>query len=147
MKVIRATMDSQVAFILAGLDPRLHQAALDLHYQSVANGFAKYYPADTPHLDRVFLNLEQYAEAMLQQKAGFRPVPWQKALLAFLQVVEGEKLTWWLRGSAALAVRGLDIAPVPPLDLQLAVSERRGLTERAALIREAIVTADGSHQR
>ena len=230
MKVIRATMDSQVAFILAGLDPRLHQAALDLHHQSVANGFAKYYPADTPHLDRVFLNLEQYAEAMLQQKAGFRPVPWQKALLAFLQVVEGEKLTWWLRGSAALAVRGLDIAPgdidlttddagahrlgallldylvepvipvhnwfcnwwgrafwdvriewmggvnetadqpevgdfgpeaerraetviwhgyeihVPPLDLQLAVSERRGLTERAALIWQVMTSANRSHR-
>ena len=224
MKVLRQLRDSQIAFVLADVEPALHQAALDLQYQVTADGFARYYPADTPHLDRIFLNLEQYAEAMLQQKAGFRPVPWQKALLAFLELVEGERLTWWLRGSAALAVRGLDIAPgdidlttddtgahklgallldylvepvipvhnwfcnwwgrafwdvriewmggvnetadqpevgdfgpqaeqraetvtwhgyemlVPPLDLQLAVTERRGLAERASLIRQAIMS-------
>ena len=227
--VIRRTMDTEAIFILIDVEPALHQAALDLQYQLTDDGFAKYYPADTPHLDRVFRNLEQYAETMLLQKAGFRPVPWEKALLAFLQVVEGENLMWWLRGSAALAVRGLDIAPgdidvttddagahrlgallldylvepiipvhnwfcnwwgraywdvriewmggvnetadrpevgdfgpeaerfsetiiwhgyeirVPPLNLQLAVSERRGLTERAALIRQAMTSANRPH--
>jgi hypothetical protein len=148
-------------------------------------------------------------------------VPWQRALETFLRLVEGRPIAWWLVGSAALSVRGLDVAPgdldlvvddasarplgdalldyliepvvpvhgwvcnwfgrsfpgaclewvggvdgradtpqvsdfgpaavrraarvlwhgyrvpIPPLDLQLAVNERRGRHERAALIRRA----------
>jgi hypothetical protein len=39
------------------------------------------------------------------------PVPWQQALTAFLQIIEQQGIDWWLTGSAALSVRGLDVAP------------------------------------
>ena len=48
---------------------------------------------------------------MLRQTAGLETAPWEDALLAFLRRVEGTGLDWWLYGSAALAVRGLAVAP------------------------------------
>lgn len=48
---------------------------------------------------------------MVLQTARVQPVPWEQALQAFLDLVEPFAINWWLAGSAALAVRGLDIAP------------------------------------
>ncbi len=157
---------------------------------------------------------------MVLQAVRINPIDWRGSLAAFLELVDGSGVDWWLCGSAALAVRGIDVAPcdldlvvddegarrlnellsdylveplqlsegwiwnsfgraflgmrmewvggvnagadtpepgdfgptagkrlvviewqghdvrVPPLDLQLAVSERRGLTDRAEKIRE-----------
>jgi hypothetical protein len=49
---------------------------------------------------------------MVLQMAQVQPVPWDKVLSAFLQIIEGQPINWWLAGSAALTVRGLDITPV-----------------------------------
>ncbi len=38
-------------------------------------------------------------------------MPWREALLEFLSRVQGTELRWWLYGSAALAVRGIEIDP------------------------------------
>ncbi len=48
---------------------------------------------------------------MVLQAAGVKPAPWQRALLAFLQAMEGQDFKWWLTGSGARATRGLDISP------------------------------------
>jgi hypothetical protein len=63
-------------------------------------------------------------EEMLRQKAGGVPVPWERTLLAFLEIVEGQELDWWLCGSAALAVRGLAVSPN---DVDLNVAETSAL--------------------
>jgi hypothetical protein len=135
---------------------------------------AKFYPANTPHIEKICQNFERYAEEMILQIACIHPLPWEKSLSAFIDVIKGEKLSWWLAGSAVLAVRGMAISPgdldiaggvllsvdkphindygptaaqrleavrwqeetlsVPPLDLLLQVSKRRGLTERVKKI-------------
>lgn len=57
---------------------------------------------------------------MVLQSARLVAVPWEAALLEFLQRVDGRDLTWWLYGSAALAVRGVEILPG---DIDLSVSD------------------------
>jgi hypothetical protein len=227
MKTLYKTDGATTSFIIADLAPRYHPAARELYYQPMPEGFAKSYPADTPHLERLYRNFERRAEEMLLQTAGEHPVPWDDSLTAFLQRIEGQAVDWWLAGSAALAVRGLDVRPhdldlvvdgptarrlgdlllddlvepvlpssgwiadwfgraflharlewvgdvhgdvdtpqpcdfgptvarrlemvvwrgreirVPPLDLQLQVSERRGLTARAAMIRRSLGSVQG----
>jgi hypothetical protein len=111
VKTIRKSEGITISFIIADLDPAYHDAVRELYYSPVEEGFAKNYPADTPHLDRIYQNFEQYAEEMVLQTAQVRSVPWEKALFAFLQIIEDKRIDWWLTGSAALAVRGLDITP------------------------------------
>jgi hypothetical protein len=88
---------------------------------------------DTPDLQRVFVNFTRHLEEMLLQSAYLRPVPWDRALEEFLDRVHGSGLRWWLYGSAALAVRGVDIEP---RDLDFAVDDAR---YAAALLRDLLV--------
>jgi hypothetical protein len=120
MRTLCHTVGTQTAFIIADLDPAYHQAAHDLAYSPVPEGFAKTYPADTPHLDQIYRNFARYAEPMILQTAHVAPVPWEQALHAYLDDIAGTPITWWLGGSAALAVRG---APIVPRDFDLIVDD------------------------
>ena len=53
----------------------------------------------------------RHLEEMLLQSARLHPVHWEKTLDLFLRRVDGTALQWFLYGSAALAVRGIDISP------------------------------------
>jgi hypothetical protein len=120
VKTIRKREGATTSFIIADLDPAYHDVVRELYYSPVEEGFAKRYPADIPHLDRIYQNFERYAEEMVLQMARVRSVPWEKALSAFLGITEEKRIAWWLAGSAALAARGIDITP---RDLDLIVDE------------------------
>lgn len=120
MKTIRKDTPDQVSFIITDLDPKYHPVLEGFYYSPVEEGFARHYPVDTPHLDRIYANFQRYAEEMILQTAGEHPTPWQKALASFCDLTDGKKINWWLTGSAALAIRGIDIQPN---DLDLVVDE------------------------
>jgi len=111
MKTIYKKEGETTSFIISDLEKVYHDAVCSLYYCPIEEGFAKSYPSDTPHLDRIYQNFEQYAEEMILQTAEVHSVPWDKSLLAFLKIIENEKIDWWLAGSSALAVRGIDIIP------------------------------------
>ena len=39
------------------------------------------------------------------------PAPWESSLSAFLSLVDGQNIDWWLIGSPALPVRGIVVKP------------------------------------
>jgi len=120
METTFRTDGTQVYFILSDLDPAYHGAAQRLEFTEVEDGFARIYAANSPYLDRIYQNFTHNAEEMILQMAGIHPVPWEQALLAFLQRVDQQNIAWWLVGSTALAVRGLDIMPH---DIDLSVDD------------------------
>jgi hypothetical protein len=71
-------------------------------------------------LTRIHENFRRHLKEMVRQSAGLAPVPWDIALAEFLGRVSGTGLDWWLYGSAALAVRGVEIVPG---DLDVAVDD------------------------
>jgi hypothetical protein len=176
---------------------------------------------DAPGVEAIFERFTRHIETMIRQSARLEPPDWETGLAELVGRAGDSGLRWWLYGSGALAVRGLDIEPgdldvhvsdaalagrlmadllvepvtrmrgwvadaggrawagiliewlagarptgtdppheqeeataghlelipwqgmripVPSLDVQLAVAERRGLTDRAALIRQAMRT-------
>ena len=107
-------------FIIRELKREYHDAAKDLYYNSYGDGFAKKFPADTPNLNHIYHNFELNAEEMILQTAMVHLAPWEKALKTFLSLVEDQNIDWWLTGSAALAVRGINILP---RDIDLIVAE------------------------
>ena len=88
MKTICKTVGKQTLFILVDLDPIYHDAARSLYFVEMEDGFAKTFPADTPHLARIFQNFERDAEEMVLQTVGVHPVPWKQALSSLLQIIE-----------------------------------------------------------
>jgi hypothetical protein len=111
MKAWLRTEGTRTSFIISGLDPAYAEVLRALEYDEIEAGFAKTYPADTPHLASIFEQFSHCAEEMILQAADVHPVPWEETLLAFLQRTERQQVNWWLVGSAALAVRGLKIVP------------------------------------
>lgn len=111
MKTLCKTEGDTVAFVITDLEPAYHDIARGLYYLPTEEGFAKSFPADTPHLERIYQRFAQYAEEMVLQTADVRPVPWDKALAAFMETIEGKGIEWRLAGSVGLAVRGIDVAP------------------------------------
>ena len=128
MRTICRRDGSHTSFVITEVDPAYHQTLRNLGYGRVAEGFAKTYPAGTPGLESIYRNFERHAERMVLQAARAQPVPWEEALLAFLKIVEGAGLEWWLCGSAALAVRGLDVRP-GDVDLKISGMDVRRLND------------------
>ena len=116
----------------------------------------------TGDVERTHGSFARQLQQMLLQSARRCPVPWSQTLEVFLERVECSGLHRFLYGSGALAVRGIDVGPgdldfwvddagpaaariehvrwhghhvpVAPMDLQLAVNQRRGLTSRVQKI-------------
>jgi hypothetical protein len=227
MKTLCRTVEEKTYFIIADVDVAYHDTLRNLDFIQVEDGFAKAFPAESPHMQAIYQNFASHAEELILQAAGVHPVPWEQALLAFIARVKYRPdINWWLAGSTALAVRGLEVLPhdidlilddagahkvgellldcliepvqdsrgwisnwfgraflhariewvggvdakvdtpevtdfgptaasrletinwrgheilVPPLDLQLRVSERRGLIKRVEIIQRAMKTAE-----
>ena len=111
MRTLRRVKGRETYFIMVDVDPRYHEFVRDLHYFPLEEGFGKVFPTNTPGLDGIYTNFQRDAEDMVLQIAGARSVPWDECLKAFLDIVRPHDVTWWLCGSAALGVRGMEIGP------------------------------------
>jgi hypothetical protein len=102
----------RVRFVMTTADPVARERLPHLGYLAIPGGrFAtRWFPASAQparHVDHFAASIE----TIVRQSARLVAAPWEDALLAFLDRVGGSGLDWWLYGSAALAVRGLPMAP------------------------------------
>ncbi len=111
MRTLCRSEGDHTFFVVTDLDDAYRAAARHLNFASVEEGVARGFPSASPHLDRIYETFAQRADDLLAQRAGVRPVPWERALESVIQRVEGQAINWWLVGSAALAVRGLAVTP------------------------------------
>lgn len=82
-------------------------------------GWVKSFPAETPNLERAWVNFQRLIGPWLRQSAGLDPVPWAETLAEVCRRLTTAGVNWWLTGSGALAVRGVALVPG---DLDLVVS-------------------------
>jgi hypothetical protein len=135
MRTTCQSEEQQICFVLYDLDADLAQAATELYYMPHGEGYAKCFPGDVADMDRIYAYWARSVEAMLAQQALRHPVPWQEALQAFLARIQDEDLYWFLGGSGALALRGLDVTP---RDFDL-ITDRAGAQRMAALLSDVLV--------
>jgi hypothetical protein len=91
-------------------DSRFARALAELFFREVAGTFVKQFPPQTltPAIADRFAST---AEQLLRQTACLDPVPWQAALRDAARRLDDAGVDWWLTGSAALAIRGIDVSP------------------------------------
>ena len=121
---MRATLndlDDRVVFRLHDVDPRYDQVLGQCFWQRDAQGWFRTYPAGAAHLDTVKPYFAANAERMFAQLGYFAPIPWQEALLAFADRVDGADVDWWLTGSCAACIRGV---PLDPHDVDIMIDSR-----------------------
>jgi hypothetical protein len=117
-------------------------ALSELFFEEQHSRHIKRFPPGTL-TDGIFRRFEAQLEPMLRQTARLEPAPWQDALRDTVQRLDIAGIDWWLTGSAALAVQGIDIAP---RDLDLVVSDEGAAAAAVALedalIEPAVAVAD-----
>jgi hypothetical protein len=85
--------------------------------------------------DPIFARFETNLIPLLLQTARLEPAPWGDALRDVAARLDGAGVDWWLTGSAALAVRGIAVAP-RDLDLVVAGADA---TDVARVLEDALI--------
>lgn len=118
-------VEGDVAHFIVDSDNKLYQERLvHMGFQRAgATSFRRDLSA-TANIRRIHDNFSRHLEEMVLQSARLRAIPWDEALREFLRRVEGSGLDWFLSGSGALAVRGLDVSPG---DLDFAVEDAQAV--------------------
>lgn len=121
VRCARRVTPDQTRFVVTSVAPELLDAVRAAGFQDCADGWAKSFPSDTPHLAEAWASFQRLLVPWLRQAARIDPVPWAEALAETADRLDGARIDWWLTGSTALAVRGVDVAPG---DVDLVVAEQ-----------------------
>jgi hypothetical protein len=119
-------------FLLTEVEPELQDAATALGFVRDGDEFVRTFPDVARWLEEAWQNFVRHAGTMLEQTAS-GVAPWDEALLAFLERVDG--VDWWLTGSGALAVRGIGVSP---RDLDV-ITDAAGAQRLGELLTDALV--------
>ena len=111
MRCIREIMDGRTAFLVLELDAAEREASYRLGWGPIGDGMGVTFAPDTRYLYESFANFMDCAPIMIRQLLHEAPVPWEAALSATLEALAPLDLDWYLVGSGALAVRGIDVLP------------------------------------
>jgi hypothetical protein len=107
-------------FLVQTDEPAYRRSLAELMFEERADGFARSFPANARGLHESYLRFKLTLQDVLDQAAGRRLPPWDEALDAVAERLRAARASWFLAGSAALAVRGIDIVP---RDLDLVVAD------------------------
>lgn len=111
MKISFREDGNDVLFVISDYSPEYRPVLESCFYSPEGGSSVKRFPKHVEHLDKVMVAFEQHAEEMFSQMGYLRPIPWEDALLAFIDRVGATDIDWWLTGSCATAVRGMPIKP------------------------------------
>jgi hypothetical protein len=113
--------EGSAEFVVATDVVRFQDALVHMGWSPVGQGtFSRRLFTSATDVDRVYERFTQCIERMVLQSLRLVPVAWDVALAEFTDRASASRLQWWLYGSAALAVRGIDIEP---RDVDIAVDD------------------------
>lgn len=88
-----------------------HNLVRNLGFARDGGTFTWEYPAGASHWEDAARNWERDGAEMLDQSHGVRPVDWEAGLAWIAPILDRMGADWFVIGSAAMAVRGLDVVP------------------------------------
>jgi hypothetical protein len=120
----------------------LQEALAGLFFAPAGVEFTRSFPPDAPGLADAYRRFARCARELLEQTARLRPVPWRDALRVAATRLDRAGVEWFVCGSAALAVRGVDVEP-RDIDLVVGDHARAAAAFADALIEPPSHDADG----
>ena len=84
-------------------------------FTEAGDGYQKIYPKDTlmfPHDSSILnRNFQEGLPRMIRQFLDVESMKWETVLEETIQILDRYEINWWLAGSAACSVRGINISP------------------------------------
>ena len=133
-------LDGPRTLFVVRTDEHAYRRALrQLEFTEEEGAFVRSFPADAPRLHEGYVRFKRTLEEVLAQAAGQTITPWEDALDAASLRLSVARVPWFLVGSGALAVRGIDVVP---RDLDLVVGDSEAATEAFRNIETEPVTVN-----
>ncbi|HEY3299030.1 MAG TPA: hypothetical protein VGK34_10275 [Armatimonadota bacterium] len=98
------------AYVVSEVPEDGRSRLLDDLYWPVENSFLRQYE-NGPDTESIAGNFERHGVESLEQLLKIRPAPWEQALCALIEKLVGTGIRWYIHGSAAMAIWGIDVAP------------------------------------
>lgn len=111
MKISFREDEQSIYFVVSDLVQTYESVMKNSFFTYDEQGCYKKFNKPIDNIEHVKNNFASYAEEMFAQQGYFKPVLWEDALLAFIEKVRGKNIDWWLTGSCATCVRGINIEP------------------------------------
>lgn len=135
MKAIRWDDEEFAHFAVADLEPPYEPVVELLGFHRGPKGFEKKFSLSSHRVETAFANFARSIEPMVKQTAEEAPVLWEEALRSVAPLLDKGGVNWWIVGSAATAVRGVEVAV---RDLDIVVDEAK-VGEIDSLLEEYVV--------
>lgn len=111
MKASVTPCEEGLLFRLSQVSPAQQSLVENDYFTRDGNDYFKTLARNLPHVEFAADNFVRYAEEVYGE-ARFSGSPhWRDGLRHFLQTVDGSGLEWFLIGSAAMAVQGIEVVP------------------------------------
>jgi hypothetical protein len=117
---------ARTLFVVRTEESDLRRALRHLAFTEDEGVFVRPFPSDAPRLHESYVRFKHTLDEMLDQASGRTITPWEEALEAAALRLQMARVPWFLVGSGALAVRGIDVVP---RDLDLVVDDPEATTE------------------
>jgi len=103
--------DGKIRFSISQFEEKYREIFNMCFYKEEEGVFYKDFPSEYPHINKIRGNFEKHGKTMFAQLGYFSDVPWSNALLSFCRMIEGHEIDWWLTGSCASCLRGIELNP------------------------------------
>jgi len=100
-----------ILFKVSEFEPEYERVFEMCFYKKEGNSYVKSFSKSIKNIDKIMDYYFKNAEKMFNQLGYFSQIPWEKALLEFVKRLDGKNMDWWLTGSCATCIRGIDFNP------------------------------------
>jgi hypothetical protein len=111
---------ARTLFVVRTDEPDYRRALRQLAFTQEEHMFVRAFPSDAPRLHDSYVRFKRTLDEVLDQAAGRTITPWEDALDAAAARLSSARVAWFLVGTGALAVRGIEVVP---RDLDLVVGD------------------------
>ena len=128
MKITFDENGEVVHYRIHNFDKKYEPILQSCFYQQVENGYIKIYPRHAKYLDNMMVRYAAHAQEMFDQLGYFQAAPWEKGLEQFCQKIDRAGIDWWLTGSCAACIRGIELQP-HDIDIMIDSKDVENMTE------------------
>lgn len=128
MKILFEEQGDLIIYKVTDFEKKYEPLLQMCFYENVGDGYIKKYPRGAKYIEKMKGRYFSYAQEMFDQLGYFSKVKWEVGLEKFCKIVNGKDIDWWLTGSCATCIRGIDLNP-HDVDIMIDSKDKAELTE------------------
>jgi hypothetical protein len=111
MKITFEEQHNEIIYRVHDFDPKYEPILKMCFYQNDGHGYIKKYPKKAKYIENMQKRYAQNAKLMFDQLGYFTDIPWKDGLTKFCSMVQDSTIDWWLTGSCATCIHGIELTP------------------------------------